>query len=74
MSATWTVNETPVSNQSLTFTGVGIADPMLEYGFVYTPQYGYFGTVLFFFSGFTLIALIVGLYSILKNDNNRKRA
>ena len=71
-SATWMVNDTSVGNHSLSFTGTGVADPMIEYGFVHNSQYGDFWTALFFFSAVTLTVLIVGLYSSLKNDKKDK--
>ena len=73
-SATWTVNNTLPGNQSLAFSGSGVLDPMVEYGLVHIPQNGSYWTALFFFSGFTLIVLTVGLYSSLKNDKKSKSA
>ena len=73
-SATWTTNGTTVSNQSLSFAGAGVADPMVYYGFVHSPQFGYFWTALLFFSGVTLMVLIVGLYSSLRNEKKDKSA
>jgi hypothetical protein len=71
-SATWTVNDTPAGNQPLSFMGTGVSDPMLNYGFVHSPQYGYFWSAIFFFSGVALIVLIVGLYASLRKDGKGK--
>jgi hypothetical protein len=73
-SATWTVSDNSTGVQSLAFTGPGVGDPMMEYGFVHTPEYGYFWTALFVFSGFALIVMIEVLYSIHRKEKKRKSA
>jgi hypothetical protein len=67
-SATWIVNDTLASNQPLSFAQAGVADPMMYYGLVHSPQYGYFWTALLFFSSVALILLVFGLYSTIKYE------
>jgi len=71
-SVTWMVNNTPASNQPLSFARAGVADPMMYYGLIHSPQYGYFWTALLFFSSVALILLIFGLYSTIKKEKKGK--
>jgi hypothetical protein len=75
-SATWHVNETPATDQSLSFTfAEHKSDAMTEYGFYHSPGFwesGYFWLGVFYISLIASFALIIALAAVLAKEKRLK--
>jgi hypothetical protein len=75
-SATWHVTETPVTNQSLSFTfAEHQSDAMTEFGFYHGPGFwenGYIWLAMFIFSLFVSFVLIIKLVAVLAKEKRLK--